>query len=173
MTTENVLGWLLVCIGAVLLVATAWLLALARRSSAWPSTPGRIVSSRCESCEGPRFGRSTYRLAVTYAFEVAGHHVEGHRVAFGDNLWGSRSKEEVEEQVKFFHPGREVTVVHGRPRFAKHSVRDDPKVKIAPVHPDFRCETRSLSLMGSAGQRLDRLHALWVPRPPRAVPTTV
>ena len=27
--------------------------------------------------------------------------------------------------------------VHGRPRFAKRSVRDDPKVKIAPVHPDF------------------------------------
>jgi hypothetical protein len=30
-----------------------------------------------------------------------------------------------------------------------------------------------LSLMGSAGRRLDRLHALWVPRPARDVPTTV
>jgi len=46
-------------------------------------------------------------------------------------------------------------------------------VKIAPVHPDFLCETNSLSLMGSAGRRLDRLHALWVPRPSRAMPTTV
>lgn len=27
--------------------------------------------------------------------------------------------------------------VHGRPRFAKLSVRDDMKVKIAPVHLDF------------------------------------
>lgn len=27
--------------------------------------------------------------------------------------------------------------VHGRPRFAKLSVRDDMKVKIAPVHSDF------------------------------------
>lgn len=59
------------------------------------------------------------------------------------------------------------------PRFAKLSVRDDAKVEIAPVHPDFSCETHSLSLMGSAGRRLDRLHALWVPRPARAVPTTV
>ncbi|XDA04901.1 hypothetical protein LPA45_33540 (plasmid) [Cupriavidus sp. Agwp_2] len=31
----------------------------------------------------------------------------------------------------------------------------------------------SLSLMGFAGRRLDRLHALLVPRPARAVPTTV
>jgi hypothetical protein len=28
-------------------------------------------------------------------------------------------------------------VVHGRPRFAKHSFYDQQKVKIAPVHPDF------------------------------------
>jgi hypothetical protein len=28
-------------------------------------------------------------------------------------------------------------VVHGRPRFAKHSFHDQQKVKIAPVHPDF------------------------------------
>jgi hypothetical protein len=63
--------------------------------------------------------------------------------------------------------------VHGRPRFAKLSVCCSTKEKIAPVHPDFRCETNSLSLMGSAGRRLDRLHALWVPRLARAVPTTV
>jgi hypothetical protein len=63
--------------------------------------------------------------------------------------------------------------VHGRPRFAKLSVRDGSKEKIAPVHSDFCCETSSLSLMGSAGWRLDRLHALWVPRPGRAMPTTV
>ena len=46
------------------------------------------------------------------------------------------------------------------PLLAKRSLGDDSKVKIAPVHPDFRCETCSLSLMGSAGRRLDRLHAL-------------
>jgi hypothetical protein len=45
--------------------------------------------------------------------------------------------------------------------------------KSAPVHSDFRCETSSLSLMGSAGRRRYRLHALEVPRPGRAVLTTV
>jgi hypothetical protein len=29
--------------------------------------------------------------------------------------------------------------VHGRPRFAKLSIDDGSKVKIAPVHSDFRC----------------------------------
>jgi len=59
------------------------------------------------------------------------------------------------------------------PGLAKLSTCCGTKEKIAPVHPDFRCETSSLSLMGSAGRRLDRLHALWVPRPARALPTTV
>jgi len=63
--------------------------------------------------------------------------------------------------------------VHGRPLFAKPSFRNGLKVKIAPVHSDFCCETCSLSLMGSAGQRLNRLHALEVPRPARVMPTTV
>lgn len=47
------------------------------------------------------------------------------------------------------------------------------KVKIASLHPVFCCETCSLSLTGSAGQRLNRLHALEVHRPARVVPTTV
>ncbi|WP_169208727.1 hypothetical protein [Aromatoleum petrolei] len=55
--------------------------------------------------------------------------------------------------------------VHGRPLLAKRSLGDGSKVKIAPVHSDFRCETCSLSLMGCAGRRRDPLHALWVPRP--------
>jgi hypothetical protein len=41
--------------------------------------------------------------------------------------------------------------VHGRPRFAKRSIRDDMKVKIAPVHSDFLCDDLSLSLMECAG----------------------
>jgi hypothetical protein len=56
--------------------------------------------------------------------------------------------------------GQYALPVHGRPLFAKRSLDHGVKVKIAPVHSDFRCETRSLSLMGLAGRRLDRLHAL-------------
>jgi hypothetical protein len=59
------------------------------------------------------------------------------------------------------------------PPFAKLSTHGDEVGKIAPVHSDFRCETSSLSLMGSAGRRLDRLHALAVLRLARAMPTTV
>jgi hypothetical protein len=57
--------------------------------------------------------------------------------------------------------------------FAKLSFREDMQARIAPVHSDFFCETSSLSLMGSADRRLNRLHALKVPRLPRALPTTV
>jgi hypothetical protein len=35
--------------------------------------------------------------------------------------------------------GHYVQPVHGRPRFAKLSIHDGLKVKIAPVHSDFRC----------------------------------
>jgi hypothetical protein len=41
--------------------------------------------------------------------------------------------------------------VHGRPRFAKLSVRDGWKEQIAPVHSDFVCGIVPLSLMGLAG----------------------
>ena len=41
--------------------------------------------------------------------------------------------------------------VHGRSRFAKLSIHDDSKVKIAPVHSDFWCDFWPLSLMGFAG----------------------
>jgi hypothetical protein len=41
--------------------------------------------------------------------------------------------------------------VHGRSLFAKLSIHDDSKVKIAPVHSDFRCGFWPLSLMGFAG----------------------
>jgi len=43
------------------------------------------------------------------------------------------------------------TAVHGRPRFAKLSVRDGLEEQIAPVHPDFVRGVVPLSLMGLAG----------------------
>jgi hypothetical protein len=70
-------------------------------------------------------------------------------------------------------PGSQAESVHGRPQFAKPSVHDDAKVKIAPVHSDFVCGCLPLSLMGYAGWRLDRSIALVVLRFFRALPTTV
>ncbi len=66
------------------------------------------------------------------------------------------------------------SVVHGRPRFAKSSIHDGSKVKIAPVHSDFDCDFKLLSLMGFAGWHLNRNNALtMVLQQKRALPTTV
>ena len=57
--------------------------------------------------------------------------------------------------------------------YASLSIHDNAKVKIAPVHSDCECSFWLRSLMGFAGQRLNRIHALWVPRAARALSTTV
>jgi hypothetical protein len=113
-TTATGFGWLLIALGAALVIATAWLFVLARRSSDWPSVRGRVVGAKRDtSSASSKSGGTSYRLVLTYAYEVGGAHLEGHRVAFGDNLWGgSGSREAVDQQVSFFHPGREVTVYY-------------------------------------------------------------
>jgi hypothetical protein len=112
MSTATVIGWLLVALGAALLLTATVLFVQARRSSGWPSIRGKVLTSTRESLSATsKTGGTTYKLRVTYAYDVAGSRYEGHRVAFGDNLWGgSRSRDEIDERVKFFHPGREVTV---------------------------------------------------------------
>ena len=44
--------------------------------------------------------------------------------------------------------------MYGRPRFAKRSIRDGLKVKIAAMYPDFESGTCLLSLMEYARQDL-------------------
>lgn len=44
--------------------------------------------------------------------------------------------------------------MYGRPRFAKRSIRDGEKGKIAATYPDFESGTRLLSLMDPARQDL-------------------
>lgn len=114
MTNASVIGWLLIGIGVALVAATACLLVLARRSASWPSVPGKVLTSAIDTSSATsKSGGTTYRLALTYAYEVAGHHLEGHRVAFGDNLWGgTRSRDEVQARVTFYHPGRALTVYY-------------------------------------------------------------
>jgi len=56
------------------------------------------------------------------------------------------------------------------PPVAKLSFSNGLKVKIAPVHSDFHYETYSLSLMGSAGQRLNRLRITPSPRAEQVIP---
>ncbi len=46
------------------------------------------------------------------------------------------------------HLGNRGQGVHGRPRYAKLSIHDGSKEKIASVHSDFECGLWALSLMG-------------------------
>lgn len=57
--------------------------------------------------------------------------------------------------------------------YARLSIHNDAKVKIAPVHLDCECSFWLRSLMGFAGRHLYRFSALCVLRPKRALPTTV
>jgi hypothetical protein len=61
--------------------------------------------------------------------------------------------------------------VHGRPRFAKLSVRDDLQGRLQPYIRTLAAAL-PLSLMECAGWLLIRLGALEVLRPLRALPTT-
>jgi hypothetical protein len=114
MSSASVIGWLLVGTGIAVLVATSWLLVIGRRSASWPSTPGTVVSAKGDtSSRSSRSGGTDYRVMVAYAYEVGGQRFEGHRIAFGDNLWGNaRSRAEMDQRVSFYHPGREVKVYY-------------------------------------------------------------
>ena len=70
-------------------------------------------------------------------------------IAAREHLFGWAQAEDINFDLKkqgILHIYR----VHGRPRFAKLSIHDGTKVKIAPVHPDFSAGSL-LSLMGFAG----------------------
>jgi len=115
MTNATVLGGLLIAIGAAIAIAGGWLLLIARRSASWPSTRGHVVGAKADVSSGShKSGSGTdYRVVIAYAYEVAGQRFEGHRIAFGDNLWGNaRSRDEMQRRVAFYHPGREVTVYY-------------------------------------------------------------
>ena len=82
------------------------------------------------------------------------------RILSGESPIGCRLGWTVDSAVSYHTASAELgsraTSVHGRPRFAKLSVHDGLKVKIAPVHPDFACGSWPLSLMGFAGWLLNR-----------------
>jgi Protein of unknown function (DUF3592) len=56
---------------------------------------------------------ASYRLQVTYEYDVAGRRFAGHRVSFGDILWTrSRSKEDVKRRSAAYPPRSKVTVFY-------------------------------------------------------------
>ena len=113
MNDASVVGWLLVICGGGLFIGTAWLLMLARSSTGWPCVPGRIVSSERETSAGGARDHATHSLRVTYRYDVGGRSLQGHRFTFGDLIWmATRNKDRIDDLVKRFPPGREVSVYY-------------------------------------------------------------
>jgi hypothetical protein len=110
MTNAVVVGWLFIVIGALMFVSIGVLILFSRRSRGWPSVTGRVLSS--EVARSRNVGGS-YRLAVTYEYDVAGRRYEGTRVAFGDSLWGwLRSRGVVERLCAAHAPDEEIVVYY-------------------------------------------------------------
>ena len=57
----------------------------------------------------------------------------------------------------------EFSHIDGRPRFAKPSIADGKKVRIAAIDPDFRLRRQPLSLMECAGRFLYSLSSFSLP----------
>jgi hypothetical protein len=63
-----------------------WLCWLARQSRTWPSTVGRVISSRVHHDEHRLYRKSWGVAAVVYEYEVDGRKLHGRRVRFGGLL---------------------------------------------------------------------------------------
>ncbi len=115
MTDATIVGGLLALVGVVVVLGVGWLLLLATRSERWPSVPGRITASRVEAGAAGSGHDQTYRMLVTYEYEVAGRKYQGHRVAFGDTIWSAMGKRaKVAALVAQYHPGLPMKVFYGR-----------------------------------------------------------
>lgn len=60
----------------------AWQAWLARQSRNWPSTVGRVISSKVQY-DPHRLGRTHGSASVSYEYEVDGRKYSGYRVRFG------------------------------------------------------------------------------------------
>jgi len=93
MTTAAVVGPLLIVIGAALIIGVGVLYLVARGSTRWSQTEGRIVSASLLGKGGTTTETGTvtqrnYRVIVQYAYEVDGRALTGDRIQFGDSLFG-------------------------------------------------------------------------------------
>ena len=90
MTTAAVVGWLLIGLGAALIVGVGALYLMARGSRRWAEAGGRIVSVSSSETVGYSANRS-YRVFVQYEYDVGGRVLNGDRIQFGDSLFGWHS----------------------------------------------------------------------------------
>jgi len=84
MTLPRLLGLIFGLVGLTVLAAGSWNLWLAHASTSWPVVPGTVTNVAVKQTVG-RAG-STFRILVTYQYEVMGTHYVNNRVFFGDNV---------------------------------------------------------------------------------------
>jgi hypothetical protein len=136
MTGTEIVGTLLVVLGGALLLGVGRLYGIARSSVGWTSVEGRIVTSKIDSTWDSRgaHGRS-YRVLVTYDYEVAGQRFTGRRIAFGDSflVW-SRSSDRMREVQAAYQPDQTVTVWYAPARPARCALsRELPEARFRAV----------------------------------------
>ena len=76
------LFWLLIVIGAIVLLAGAWTLFRGLSCEHWPSTEGIVETSQVHDSNSGRHGR-TYSAHIIYSYHVGGTGYIGDRLCFG------------------------------------------------------------------------------------------
>lgn len=101
---------LIVLAGGALLAFSGRELLLARASSSWPVTPGRIEASSIEEDHRNSGGEATthYLASIRYEYAVNGTTYHGVRLRFGDST--STLRADVEGIISRYPPGKEVSV---------------------------------------------------------------
>ena len=112
--TVIVVSYLFIAAGALLVITAGWLFFMERSAATWKSVPGRLESAEIQSSlDGEGRGSRTYRIIVTYEYEVDGRTFSGHRVTFGDSFWGWKtSRLSAEAAQKMYTAGQEVSVFY-------------------------------------------------------------
>ncbi len=101
--------------------------ARARRSFAWPSVMGTVLTSLVFKDESDTSGyfRPTYRADISYEYDVHGSRYVSNRVLFGDRTGSSWGKRKAERLVARYQPKQRVDVYYDRKK-PKVSVLEKP-----------------------------------------------
>jgi hypothetical protein len=115
-------GWILLGLGAVFMLVGAVLIATfainrkkAIQSRTWPTSPGRVVTSRVnDRTDSDDEGGTTtyYQAEVVYEYAVEGETLQGNRIAFG-SAWTTDRGSQLEITNRY--PTGSAVTVHHRP----------------------------------------------------------
>jgi hypothetical protein len=115
MTANQIVGLVIIVGGAVLFVGVGALFLVARGSSRWAQTEGRILSAGFAtgtSVDATNAGGYWVSLKVEYEYQVGDRMLTGHRVWFGQSLWNRQWAPRPEQRHVPFTPDQRVPVYY-------------------------------------------------------------